>query len=336
MDIEKKVKELYTKYTYPKYDKYMDKYAPIPHQYSPHLFPEQINHYIYGDQQKNYDGYRVLIAGVGIGSDLINTVFFLKKYNNIHIHCVDLSPTVIEICKYRLGLYKFDNLQNVFITFEEKSLLDLKPGNVLIQTTYDMIICHGVLHHLEDPPQGLNVLNSVLKSDGFISIMVYGKIGRTAIYQMQELVKLMSLLQEGKKEQTLDDKIKLFRTIHKSLPQSNWFEMSEKILGQDILTDEGIVDLILHYQDRAYNIPELYDWVNKSNMDIVEFSPETRYKLNYNIQGILSIIPKNQTTIIKKQQINELYFGNIKKHCFLCHKTKSKSKTKPKSNYNIK
>ena len=45
--VENIVKELYTKYTYPKYNEYMDQFAPIPHQYSIGIFPEQINHYIY-------------------------------------------------------------------------------------------------------------------------------------------------------------------------------------------------------------------------------------------------------------------------------------------------
>ena len=47
----------------------------------------------------------------------------------------------------------------------------------------------GVLHHLENPKLGLNVLKNVLKDDGFMSIMVYGKYGRTGVYQMQDLMK---------------------------------------------------------------------------------------------------------------------------------------------------
>ena len=66
------------------------------------------------------------------------------------------------------------------------SLLDLDPT---IHGHFDLIICVGVLHHLENPSDGLNKLNSVLKNDGFIFIMVYGKYGRTGIYQMQDLLK---------------------------------------------------------------------------------------------------------------------------------------------------
>ena len=40
--MEHKVKKMYTDYTYPKYDNFMDKFAPVPHQYSLGLFPEEI------------------------------------------------------------------------------------------------------------------------------------------------------------------------------------------------------------------------------------------------------------------------------------------------------
>ena len=35
--MENKVKQMYTEYTHTKYSEDMDKYTPIPHQYSPKL-----------------------------------------------------------------------------------------------------------------------------------------------------------------------------------------------------------------------------------------------------------------------------------------------------------
>ena len=78
--MEDKVKQMYTEYTYPKYTEYMDKFAPIPHQYNPYLFLEQINHYIYKGNKKNFNYYNILGAGVGLRSDIINMGFFFKEY----------------------------------------------------------------------------------------------------------------------------------------------------------------------------------------------------------------------------------------------------------------
>ena len=62
--MEGKVKQMYTDYTYPKYDKNMDNYAPNVSIIPNALFPEQITHYIYNGS-KNFNNYNILVAGVG-------------------------------------------------------------------------------------------------------------------------------------------------------------------------------------------------------------------------------------------------------------------------------
>ena len=74
---------------------------------------------------------------------------------------------------------------------------------------FDVILCTQVLHHLENPSNGLNCLKNVLKEDGGMFIMVYGKIGRTGIYQMQDLLKLVNA-----NINNYPDKIQSFKTIY--------------------------------------------------------------------------------------------------------------------------
>ena len=300
--IEQKVKQMYSDYTYPKYDEYMDKFAPIPHQYNDSLFLEQINHYIYKGKKTDFNSYNILVAGVGLGSDIINMGFFFKKYKTRMVG-IDLSPTSLDICKKRL--YKY-NLEND-IDLIEMSLLDLNPT---IHGTFDLIICEGVLHHLEDPQKGLDALKGVLKDDGCIHMMVYGKYGRTGVYQMQDLMKKINY-----NTKDFPNKIQNFKTIHKQLPENNWFKLGEHLISDHKVSDEGIVDLILHHQDRSYTIPELYEWINNSKLHIVDFSPETRYKYKYNISGITY-----SNNIINKYAINEIFFGDIIKHTFYVSK----------------
>ena len=301
--MEKKVKQLYTEYIYPTYDKKIDKYSPAPQKFSPSLFLEQINHYIYKGRKKHFNNYNVLVAGVGLGSDIIQMGFFLKKYNNIKLVGIDLSPASLEICKKRL--YKYNLETNIKLI--EMSLLDLDPK---VHGKFDCIICQGVLHHLEDPQKGLDSLNNVLKDDGFMNIMVYGKYGRTGVYQMQDLMKRVNY-----NVNDFPSKIKNFKTIYKQLSEDNWFKKGENITTDHKVSDGGIVDMILHYQDRSYSISELYAWINISGLDIVEFSPENRYQYKYKISDI--DYPNN---IVEKYSINELFFGNINKHNFYISK----------------
>ena len=65
----------------------------------------------------------------------------------------------------------------------------------------------------------------------------------------------------------------------------------------------------------SYSIPELYDWVNNCDLDIIEFTPDTRFKYKYNIADF--DYPDN---VINKYAINELFFGDIFKHSFYIRK----------------
>lgn len=297
MTTEQKVKQMYTEYTYPKYNSYMDKFAPIPHQYSNYIFLEQLNHYIYNGKQ-TFNNYNILVAGVGLGGDLINMAYFLKDNKNTKIVGIDLSPSSLKICKERVKKYNLE--KNV--TLIEMSLLDLDSK---IHGMFDLIISIGVLHHLENPTNGLKSLKSVLKQDGCMAIMVYGKIGRTGIYQMQDLLKIVN-----NNVHNYSEKIENFKNIYKNLPK-NWFKRGEELINDHTGSDEGIVDLLLHCQDRAYNIKELFEWFDECSMNFVDFSPHIRFKLNYNIPNINS-----PTNIIDKYSLNELYFGDIIKYSF--------------------
>ena len=304
--IEEIIKEQYTSYTYPRYNPEIDKNKKLNAAYYETSL-NQINYYIYGGKKKSFDNFSILFAGCGMGSEIIDMALKLEKYKNIKLLGIDLSTTQLKMCKKRLEIHAVDDM----VELKEMSLLDLKPE---IHGTFDMIISLGVLHHLEDPQKGLDTLSSVLKEDGFMSLMVYGKYGRTAVYQIQELLKRVNIGIDN-----WPDKIQNFKNIYKQLPDNNLFTYyDENMIVQDHNAgDEGIVDLLLHNQDRSFSIPELYEWVNNSNLQIIEHSILNRYKYKYNIHNL-----KYPEKIEEKYAINELFFGDIIKQCFYTSKIK--------------
>ena len=42
-----------------------------------------------------------------------------------------------------------------------------------------------MLHHLPDPETGLTILADSLEPDGGMALMLYARIGRTGVYQLQ-------------------------------------------------------------------------------------------------------------------------------------------------------
>ena len=63
---------------------------------------------------------------------------------------------------------------------------------MILSGKFDMISVTGVLHHLNDPDHGLRVLVDSLKEHGGMEIMVYAQYGRTGLYQLQEILRLIN------------------------------------------------------------------------------------------------------------------------------------------------
>jgi SAM-dependent methyltransferase len=207
-----------------------------------------INHYCFAGRQTFRNGFRVLVAGGGTGDATIFLAEQLRHTDAGIVH-LDLSRASIEVGRERAKVRALEN-----ISWVNDSLLAL-PALGLGE--FDYINCSGVLHHLADPDAGLSALLTALNGTGALGIMVYAQYGRTGVYQMQSL---MRLINQG--EADAQRKIANTRDVLNALPSTNWFKRGEADLYHDHknLGDAGLFDLLLHSQDRAYTIDELYAW----------------------------------------------------------------------------
>ena len=90
---------------------------------------------------------------------------------------IDFSATSVRHTEELKRKYSLNNLQVRQLPIERASELE---------TSFDQIVCTGVLHHLADPDAGLKALRGVLKPDGALHLMVYAPYGRAGIYMLQE------------------------------------------------------------------------------------------------------------------------------------------------------
>jgi hypothetical protein len=147
-----------------------------------------------------------------------------------------------------------------------------------------------------------------------MGIMVYAKYGRTGIYHIQELMRLLN-----ENEHDMKVKVENTKAILQNLPESNWFKKSEHLFHTDLkFGDIGIYDLFLHSQDRAYTVLELHDFIESCGLHFIDYVSQTR--LLYHPENFIDdqlLLEKIKKLDKKKQQaIAELLIGNIKKHLF--------------------
>lgn len=306
------VREQYENYPYP---------ARLPEDEKRTLFVNpvdhlgNISHYCYAGKRDFRKGARLLVAGGGTG----DAVMFLGEQlrdTDAEIVYLDLSHASMEVARARAKVRGLTN-----ITWHQRSLLELPNMDI---GTFDYINCCGVLHHLKDPVKGLNALASVLDEHGAMDIMVYAQYGRTAIYQMQELMRMIN-----RGENNLQQCVDNTHTAIAELPKENWYKRDEQRWTGDLedLGDIEVYDLFLHSQDRAYTVPQIYRWLDECNLNMAGFSGFSGQKLKYAVdtyardekfRDLVSQLPVEQ-----QQAIAELMNGNIKTHTFYVSKQKN-------------
>lgn len=116
------------------------------------------------------------------------------------------------------------------------------------------------------------------------------------------------------------------KAVMAGFPASNWYVRGQDLLQDHIIFgDVGLYDMFLHKQDRAYSIPELYEFIHNAGLNFVEFS-DVSEKLALRIENYISdfsLLQKiKRMDIITQQAICELIVGNIIKHSFFASNAK--------------
>jgi len=270
----------------------------------PNLLLEELNHYLYKGKEDFKSGFRVLSAGGGTGD---NVLFLAEQLNhtNAQIVYIDFSKASMEIAQERAKIRHLSNI--IWINDFIENIPNLNLGK------FDFIDCSGVLHHLKDSLAGLKILKDSLTEKGGMNILVYGTIGRTGVYQMQELMRKVN-----KKDKDMETKIENTKKILVSLPSTNWFKKAEYLFFDYLRNgDEGLYNLFLHELDVSFTIRELYDWIWHAGLQFVDhdqfmrrikLSPDTYIKNEKLMNKIF------KRTKIIQQAIGELMTGDILVH----------------------
>ena len=221
----------------------------------------QINHYGFRGRRDFRKGFRVLVAGGGTGDASTYLAHQLRE-TDARIVYLDVSEAARDAARARAARRGLEGR----VDFRLGSLLDVPSWG----ESFDFVSCTGVLHHLPDPPAGLRALRAVLAPGGLMGLMVYGALGRAAVYPMQTLLRLVNA--DAQDDET---RVRRTRAVLDGLPDGH----PGRLLAAraiDVDSDAGLFDLLLHSVDRAYTVPELYGFLGGAGLRLVAFVPDTR------------------------------------------------------------
>lgn len=252
------VKDQYEAFPYPERDPEDEKKRLVTG--SPSL-PQEIDHYLFGGQRDWSKPLRILVAGGGTGDGLIQLTALLdrhgKPYEAVYI---DLSKASRAVAEARA---KVRGLKN--ITFVTGSLLDAPEHG-----EFDYIDCCGVLHHLPEPEAGFRALRAALAPGGGMGFMVYAPYGRSGVYPLQAAFATLFGDLPPK------DRLKAARRVYDRLPDGHPFKSNPNV-NDHKNGDAGFYDLLLHSQDRAYDVESLMQVLDETGWALSGFTVPALY-----------------------------------------------------------
>jgi SAM-dependent methyltransferase len=243
---------------------------------------------------------QILVAGCGTSQ----AARIALREPDSRVVAIDISANSLNHLRSLQQKYKLENLE-----VHQVSVLDASSLNL----GFDQIICTGVLHHLPDPDQGLRRLRDVLKPEGAMQVMVYASYGRAGIYMMQDYCRLLGITTSGKDLDALGAALKRLPEDHPLAP------LLHKV--KDFMHPHALADALLHPQDRAYTVPQLYEWLDRCEMafgrwiEQAPYLPRCGALANTAHAARLSELPEAQQFAAA-----ELFRGTIAQHSFVAYR----------------
>jgi len=272
--------------------------------------PSQFFH-LYWPYRKKDIRLDILIAGCGTAQ----AAKFALNLPGARISAIDLCEHSIEHTNRLLKKHHIENVSTFRLPVEEVATLG---------KSFDLIISTGVLHHLPDPIEGLKALDSVLRADGSMYLMLYGKYGRDGIYYMQELLRRIGLNASS----VSADELLSIRQLIRNLPAHHALSAKKHFFCNFDVGDEELVDLFLHPQDRGYSFPDILDLLDRGGLKMQSVLLRAHYAPSCcRIAG--SSFMQQIATLDELEQlcIGELYRAAVLMHFFIACKKNRDEKT---------
>ena len=251
----------------------------------------------------------ILVAGCGTSQAAIHAL----REPDARVTAIDISETSLRHTRDLQRKYALRNLDLYRLAVEEVGELG---------RSFDQIVCTGVLHHLPDPDTGLRSLRNVLMPSGAMQLMVYATYGRAGIYMMQEYCRLLGVDASAVELRDLGATIGALSDDH---PMAGVLRRAK-----DFTYPAALADALLHPQDRAYTVPQLYAWLERCGVAFGRWVEQAPYlpqcgsiARTPHATRLASLSPQLQHAAV------ELLRGTMTRHSFIAYRDDRVGESQP-------
>ena len=240
-----KVKEQYEANPYPRW-------VNLGLPFEPASIPQvvdELNLRLFDNQINEIKAPRILVAGCGTGQHSIVTA---ARFKNAEVLAVDLSLSSLA---YAMRKTRELSLRN--INYMQADILNLKN----LDKKFDVIESGGVLHHMDDPFLGWEILTDCLNPGGLMKIGLYSELARDDIVMMR---KELTRSDNG----FSDIEMKSYR---KSIMESKMPHHQQIANTSDFYSLSSLRDLLFHVKEHRFTIPQIKVYLDKLGLKFCGF-----------------------------------------------------------------
>ncbi|MEQ8390111.1 MAG: tetratricopeptide repeat protein [Thalassospira sp.] len=194
----------------------------------------------------------ILVAGCGTGQHALQPA---TRFSNARVTAIDLSTSSLAYAQRqskKLGVTD--------IEFGRADILELSALN----RSFDVVECVGVLHHLEDPMAGWQVLTKLLRPGGLMKIGLYSELARKDVVAGRQIVKEQGF------SATTDDMRKCRQFVIAEATKGNP-DLQQLSRRSDFFSLSAFRDLIFHVQEHRFSLPMVQQHLEKQQLEFLDF-----------------------------------------------------------------
>lgn len=219
---------------------------------------------------------KILVAGCGTGEEVIALT---RLFNDVEIEAVDICDASLEIAQQNFDMFSVSN-----VTLKKMSILKELPN---YNASFDLVFCSGVVHHLEEPETGFDILSTKVNQNGVLIVNLYHSYG-LFFYKLQySLINLFA-------GRSFDKRAKLAKQL------KFYKEKGDK--------DETLLfDSYVNPQVTTFTIGQVNNWAKKYNLSLSGVSPPL------SISGLIKFGLDAKNYVRRRKSIINVFLGFLSK-----------------------
>jgi tetratricopeptide (TPR) repeat protein/SAM-dependent methyltransferase len=194
----------------------------------------------------------ILVAGCGTGQHAIQPA---TRFANAKVTAIDLSKSSLAYAKRKTSELGITN-----IDFGRADILKLDE----LGRSFDIIESVGVLHHLENPMAGWQILNKLLRPGGLMKIGLYSELARSDVIEGRKNAANHGYSPSAKnmrqcRQTIIQEAIKGNKALLQLSRRSDFFSLS------------AFRDLVFHVQEHRFDLVMIKDHLEELGLKFLDF-----------------------------------------------------------------